>query len=384
MPSSDGEDKITRTTTDEGSKNDQAPRLLADNGSKGEGGKQSLPRDLPASANKSKHVLSFQPGGDFRRLAKKYRTEIAASSSSVLSTFVAFPLDFAKSRMQSYETGFLATIKDAYRAEGLRTFWRGVGPPLVSVTVVRTFSFSIYQRAKYTIDGLMKRFTGHSPLHIANAPGSYPNIYTLACFGTAGAVAGAIITTLSCPFELTKLNEQLAGKEAREKAVAPPANGAKSPRTPPSSHLDGKTGSWNTARRLIRDRGFQGLYAGYKLHLLRDTIGTAIYFTTYESAKQLMANARGRSPTSPYAVLVAGGLCGILTSTLIYPIDVAKTLYQKALLSAGSAHTPVPPIRVFQVGAYRGLGVSVIRSCFVNMIFFSNFEMVKRYINALD
>ena len=30
---------------------------------------------------------------------KKYRTEIAAPSSSVLSTFAAFPLDFAKSRM---------------------------------------------------------------------------------------------------------------------------------------------------------------------------------------------------------------------------------------------------------------------------------------------
>ena len=56
-----------------------------------------------------------------------------------------------------------------------------------------------------------------------------------------------------------------------------------------------------------------GLYAGYRLHLLRDTIGTSIYFVTYESAKQLMANARGKSPTSPYAVVVAGGLCGIVS-----------------------------------------------------------------------
>ena len=39
---------------------------------------------------------------------------------------------------------------------------------------------------------------------------------------------------------------------------------------------------------------------------------------------------------------------------MIYPVDVAKTLYQKALLSAGSAHVDRPPIRVFQAGAYRG------------------------------
>ncbi|KAK3671847.1 hypothetical protein LTR78_008213 [Recurvomyces mirabilis] len=319
------------------------------------------------------NIFHFQASKDVRQFAKKYRTEISASSSSLLSTFVAFPLDFAKSRMQSYQAGFMHTIKDAYRAEGLRAFWRGVGPPLISVTTVRTISFSIYQKAKYFLDKSITKATGHSPLVIANAPGSYPNIYTMSCFGLAGAASGAVITTLSCPFELTKLSEQLAGKVARE---AKPVNG---------KAIDVKTGSWNTARRLVRDRGlFRGLYAGYRLHLLRDTIGTAIYFTTYESAKQLMANARGRSPTSPYAVVVAGGLCGILTTSMIYPVDVAKTLYQKALLSAGSAHVDRPPIRVFQAGAYRGLGVSVLRSCVINMIFFSNFEFIKKNINALD
>lgn len=31
-----------------------------------------------------------------------------------------------------------------------------------------------------------------------------------------------------------------------------------------------------------------------------------------------------------------------------------------------------------------GLGVSVVRSCIINMIFFSNFELVKKQINGLD
>ncbi|KAI4201790.1 MAG: hypothetical protein LQ350_002990 [Teloschistes chrysophthalmus] len=34
--------------------------------------------------------------------AKQYRTEIAASSSSILSTFAAYPLDSVKTRMQAY------------------------------------------------------------------------------------------------------------------------------------------------------------------------------------------------------------------------------------------------------------------------------------------
>lgn len=253
------------------------------------------------------YYASLMADEDTRAFVKKYRTEIAASTSSLLSTFAAFPLDFTKSRMQSYETTFLHTVKDAYKAEGIRAFWRGVGPPLVSVTLVRTVSFSIYQRAKYAIDRSLKNMTGQSPLELANAPGSYPSFLTVSCFAPAGAIAGAFITTMSCPFELTKLNEQLAGKEARQKG--PPTGGA----SPPQPSVPVRTGAWVTARRMVRDRGFMGLYAGYRLHLLRDTIGTAIYFTTYESAKQLMANAQGKSPTSPYAVLVAGGLCGIVS-----------------------------------------------------------------------
>lgn len=257
--------------------------------------------------------MSYLSDPNARAFVKKYRTELAAASSSVLSTFAAFPLDFAKSRMQSYNTTFVHTVLDAYRAEGIRAFWRGVVPPLMSVTLVRTVSFSIYQRAKYAYDKSLTQMFGKSPLELANAPGGYPSLLTLACFAPAGATSGAIITLMSCPFELIKLNEQLAGKEARRNAT-PSAKGAANP-TPQAQQP--RTGAWITARRLVRDRGIFALYAGCRLHMLRDTIGTSIYFATYESVKQLMANARGKSPTSPYAVLVAGGLCGIVSWTFV-------------------------------------------------------------------
>lgn len=270
----------------------------------------SMDASRPTEKKPTGNIIPFQSNREVRHFAKKYRTEIATFSSSILSTFVAFPLDFAKSRMQSYDTKFVHTITDTYRAEGIRAFWRGVGAPLISVTTVRTISFSIYQKVKYAIDSSMKEMTGKSPLEIANAPNSYPNIYTMICFGTAGACSGAIITTLSCPFELTKLNEQLAGKEARQKAAGLNKGSA----TTSSALGIAQSGPWKTAKRLVRDRGlFRGLYAGYRLHLLRDTIGTSIYFITYESVKQLMANAQGKDPTHPNAVMIAGGLCGIVS-----------------------------------------------------------------------
>ena len=117
---------------------------------------------------------------------------------------------------------------------------------------------------------------------------------------------------------------------------------------------------------------------------MRDTIGTSIYFMTYESAKQIFGNARGYSPTSPFAVMAGGGLCGIVSWACTYPVDVAKTMYQKALLSTPNGHVDMPKISFFRAGSYRGLGVSVARSALINMIFFSMFEAIKRRINEVE
>lgn len=53
---------------------------------------------------------------------------------------------------------------------------------------------------------------------------------------------------------------------------------------------------------------------------VRDTIGTGIYFMTYESGKQLLVKFSGsNSPTSPLAVAVAGGMCGLVSWACVSP-----------------------------------------------------------------
>jgi len=59
-------------------------------------------------------------------------------------------------------------------------------------------------------------------------------------------------------------------------------------------------------------------------------------------------------------------------------------MYQKSLLSVGTGKADRPPIRFSGVGSYRGLGVSVLRSCVINAIFFSSFEALKKRINRLE
>jgi hypothetical protein len=146
-------------------------------------------------------------------------------------------------------------------------------------------------------------------------------------------------------------------------------------------------GTFKTAKNIIKHRGIAGLYSGFNLHLLRDTLGTAIYFMTYESAKQLLTTYRGdRSPTNPFAVVVAGGICGVVSWAMIYPIDSAKSIYQRNCLTStkGEQVKKAPKIQFFNRRMYRGLGVSMGRSCVVNSIFFSAFEFIKKRINALE
>ena len=157
-------------------------------------------------------------------------------------------------------------------------------------------------------------------------------------------------------------------------------NRSETPQQPKQKSL----GTWGTARTIIKHRGVLGLYSGFHLHLLRDTIGTAIYFMTYESSKQMLANARGNSPTSPGAVAMAGGLCGMVSWACIYPIDSAKSIYQRNVLTAGNEKAKSTPIQFFKRRMYRGIGVSMSRSCVINMIFFSVFEMMKKKVNRLE
>lgn len=73
-------------------------------------------------------------------------------------------------------------------------------------------------------------------------------------------------------------------------------------------------GTFKTAKNIIVNRGLAGMYSGFQFHLLRDTIGTTIYFTTYESTKQMLVKLqKSKSPTSPMSVALAGGFCGLVS-----------------------------------------------------------------------
>jgi solute carrier family 25 (mitochondrial carnitine/acylcarnitine transporter), member 20/29 len=59
----------------------------------------------------------------------------------------------------------------------------------------------VYQKAKYKASDTIGRITGEDePLIVVNKPGSSPSFETVACFGLAGAAAGAVSTFIACAY----------------------------------------------------------------------------------------------------------------------------------------------------------------------------------------
>lgn len=130
---------------------------------------------------------------------------------------------------------------------------------MASITLVRTVSFSIYRRAKHVYSDWIKQKSGFDIHRHVNTPGTYPNLYSVACFGAAGATAGSAITFLACPFELTKLSAQVSV------LLAERSGDCKRSREVAKSYQN--KGTLKTMANIIKHRGILGLYTGFQLHL---------------------------------------------------------------------------------------------------------------------
>jgi len=209
--------------------------------------------------------------------------------------------------------------------------------------------------------------------------------------GLGGAASGAVISCGSCPFELIKVRRQLEYSIAAAKnikIVKPP-------------------GTIEAVRDIVKEKGFFGLYQGFKLHFWRDLCGSGLYFGEYEAMRQILGRLpSGRqgdtpvwAPIPPSLIPFAcGSLAGVTSWGIIYPLDVVKTKVQqralagapprgafetlKRLLRGGDPHNP----RTIVAGVariYQGLGVSAARSVLTHGFLWTIYEFVKQQIDAL-
>ncbi|KAA1072366.1 hypothetical protein PGT21_033245 [Puccinia graminis f. sp. tritici] len=272
---------------------------------------------------------TMTPGSSLELSLKKmlyhHRTSVSAAISSMLATMAAFPLDSIKSRLQvnRYDS-VMDCVKKTYVEEGPKGFYRGIAIPMLTITIVRTLSFTIYNDTKQF-------------LHQRQLVSSF-SARDIALSGLAGGMSsGFLISVGSCAFELVKIRSQL------ESAIA-----AKQSR--PLKNIN----TWQGAREIISSHGLKGLYYGFNLHCLRDTLGTGLYFLGYDTARFFAEKKideieyrRSLEPTSDYGFVLprsalpflCGSTCGVTSWFIIYPLDVVKSRLQRDALASSIVTT---------------------------------------------
>ncbi|KAI8612759.1 mitochondrial carrier domain-containing protein [Chytriomyces sp. MP71] len=270
-----------------------------------------------------------------------------------MSIPAGYPFDLIKTRMQAFRyPSNWACVREIYTQDGgLVGFFRGIGPILLTVSVLRSLSFSIYTGTKPTPDSVVV---------ISSV--------------LAGSAAGSIVATVNAPIEFIKIQRQLDSK-MRASVVS-------------SSNLEKITfhrslSAWEWARKIVRQKGVIGLWSGYSFHLARDFTGTGMYFGGYESLKVLFT-PKGEI-AGPMVHMMAGGLSGTLSWIVLYPIDLIKSVMQKEALQPIPKYSSANEFirRRFRKGGvggfYHGIGAQLMRSFPVHAMNFLVYEAVKEW-----
>ncbi|KAJ5745486.1 mitochondrial carrier [Penicillium odoratum] len=310
-------------------------------------------------------------------LLKKYQTQVASGASTVCATLAVTPLENVKTRMQTHNfKNIFQCMRYLWRTEGPRGYVAGALPPLASVTAVRVVNFTSYNWAKLRISETIQQITGTSPLADYNQTGSTPTFTGVLTFATAGALAGLLSSPLACPFELAKNVVQTSVLVSNRAQAAPDAA------RDPDLRRKPRLGTIPAIRQIIQRHGFRGLYTGFRLHVLRDTVGSALYFSVYETVKQVAAKELGDNKSPFGAPMIAGAICSTVPWVCTYPLDTRKTRAQSVLLGK-SKEIGEASVAVAKASMYKGMSIILIRTGLNNMILLSMFEYIKAKITEL-
>lgn len=314
-------------------------------------------------------------------ILQPYKVGILSYASSILSTTAGYPLDSIKTRMQTHSyNGTFDCLTTTVRTEGIRGLFRGMIAPLISTAMSRSMTVAIYTYSKPYVANLIPEFEGNyiqdpqTKRFIQNYPVSF----------FSGIVAGAAISIFACPFELTKIFQQIVIVVNKDTKLN--LNATVLP-----------TKVFDVARNIVKYEGWLGLYSGYRYHIVRDALSAGFFYSVYETMKlQLQLKNKEsdffsesmKPKIDALCVPLSGALSGCIAWGTIYPLDTIKSRYQRDILGniirqkLGLSKLPITPTKLtFPTREmYRGFAPSITRSVCVTMIFFSAFEYLMKNI----
>ncbi|KAJ7771685.1 mitochondrial carrier domain-containing protein [Mycena metata] len=300
--------------------------------------------------------------------------------AGIASKIFEHPFDLTKVRLQSQVldaearfSGPIDCLNKTWRNEGIRGLYRGLPAPIVGAMAENASLFLSYRE----LQEIIKR-VNHQHL---DEPSTMPQI------ALAAAGAGAITSFLLTPIELVKCKMQV------QMLVAPvlSASGVSQP-------LPGPIAVFTS---VLRDSGVRGLWLGHTGTFIRETGGTAAWFTTKEFVASLLVARRhtksgltSASPSElrPWESAVSGACAGASFNLALFPADTVKSAMQteEELRPVAKVLGKTPARSSFFAtfkamyraqgikGLYAGCGITVARSVPSSAIIFLIYDGLRQ------
>jgi solute carrier family 25 carnitine/acylcarnitine transporter 20/29 len=224
----------------------------------------------------------------------------------------------------------------------LRTLYAGVGGPLVTVGLIQSANFCIYDSLRRAL---------HKRDHPTSSGMDYMNNDSITNVAVSSMASGSFLSFITSPLLVVKTKQQIMT-------------------------WDFRTALKDTMRKSVGSTKSvtSNFFIGFGPHFLSESVGRGIYFASYETLKRTMAahnaNSVGGESSSTTVTLpqrmAAAGMSGILCWSIIFPLDVLRNRLcaQAITQDAGNAWDMAKSMYAKEQFRpfYRGFTVTVLRA----------------------
>ncbi|AMD21264.1 HEL016Cp [Eremothecium sinecaudum] len=275
-------------------------------------------------------------------LYEAFRDIFFGGIAGAVGKVVEYPFDTIKVRLQTQPHHVFPTtwscIRYTYAEEGLwRGFYQGISSPLFGAFLENALLFVSFNIGKHLTD-------------------VYTDFDILTKTVLAGAFAGAWASLVLTPVELVKCKLQVSNLE---------------------NSASERVSVLETARTVVRERGFGGLWQGHCSTLLRECLGCAVWFTTFETLKNWFSSTGDGIENTPWELLISGACAGVCFNASVFPADTVKSTMQTEHVSFSSAITIIMSNNG-PMGFYRGIGITLLRAVPANAAIFYIHERLSK------
>ena len=257
-------------------------------------------------------------------------------SAGIVGTIIGYPLDLVKTRMQTSSSGknmsILGVAGNIVRTEGIVALYKGVAPPLISLSLLNTINFTQYCYFR-------EFWGGTNGWDVRN--------------GLAGLSGAPITSFISTVENLVKTQMQLDNVTAKR-----------------------YKSSFDCVQSLTKSHGISVLYTGHVINTAREATFLGMYFYCYEGLRESILSNHMVPPQ--VAIPVAGGCAGAISWFVSFPLDCIRAGVQGQDLNGIPIRTRTVFYNLIHTrgirGLYQGVTPSIVRAFLVSGSRFSAYE----------